>query len=149
MQAKVFNDNTYPHTERFKGKEITIGSFEWIEMDHDEALEFIGQYTPILTDGENNPLPQYRKMLRVEKFGPSIAPPLPLVCHATGKFASDQNELHAMSLEHADKIAEPNIREKLLEEKNSLLIKEIDDLKAALEEREAQSKKAGRPKKEA
>jgi hypothetical protein len=146
MQARVWNDNTYPHTETFKEKTITIAPKSHIEMDYDEAKEFKSKFTPIKTDGEGNPLPESFKMIRIEKLGAPEAATLPLVCHATGKVAANPAELARMNAEHFGQLEEKS-KETL--ETNARLLKEIDELRAALAERVAQEKKGpGRPKKE-
>jgi hypothetical protein len=144
--ARVWNDNVYPHTEKFKEQEITIPPKSFIEMDYHEAKEFRSQFTAIKTDGERNPLPQSFKMIRVEKLGTDEAVNLPLVCHATGKLAASEAELAKMNAEHIGNLEEKS-KETL--ETTARLQKEIDDLKAALAERVAAEKRGpGRPKKE-
>lgn len=146
MRARVWNDNAYPHQENFKGKVISIASKEFVEMDYDDAKELEGQFTPIRTDGEKNPLPQYFKMIRVEPINGSEKPlPERFVCHATGKVAGSADELKKMLAEN----------EHLLESESK---KYLDDKKALEDEVEAlraelaaakEKRGPGRPKKEA
>lgn len=67
-RARVWNDNKFVHTERFKGETITIQPGSFIEMDFFEAKSFQGQYTPILRDYDGQPLPQSYKIIRVEEI---------------------------------------------------------------------------------
>jgi len=148
MQARVWNDNVHPHTERFKGKVITIPAKEFIPMDYDEAKEFEGQFTPIVTDGERNPKPESFKMIRVEKLMhgalTAVAGPQSLVCHFTGRVAANLAELERMNAEHVDQL-EAGSRD--LVEDNAKLRAELDSLKASFAARE-DKKPVGRPKKE-
>ena len=59
MQVKVFNDNVHPYTEKFRGKEITIGAKQFIEMDEDEAEYFKGTFTFPVKNGEGLPDPAF------------------------------------------------------------------------------------------
>ena len=149
--ARVWNDNSYPHTEEFKGKVITIAPKESVTMDYEEAIEFKSQYTPIVTDGEKVPKQENKKMIRVEILGDAHKAPLPLVCHATGKAAATESELRAMNAQHADMLADPESAKKA---------DDVEMLKAQLAEQSAQiqqllalaaekqSKGPGRPKKQ-
>lgn len=67
QNVRVYNDNIYNHKEKFKGDIIEIGAKKFIEMDFYDAVELLGQYTPIFTDGGGTPLPQSFKKLRIVK----------------------------------------------------------------------------------
>jgi hypothetical protein len=148
MQARVWNDNQYPHTERFKGQDITIPAGGFIPMDYDEAMEFRGQYTAILTDGEKNPLQEYKKIIRVEKLEDGVDAPLPLRCHVTGKLASSPEELKRMNAEHLDMLADPKVRDEVVEARTKELEAEVAALRAQLEAKDVK-RGPGRPRKDA
>jgi hypothetical protein len=147
-KARVWNDNDYPHTEKFKGETISIAAHAYIEMDYDDAKQFEGQYTPIITDGEKNPLPQFKKKIRIENLADgSQSTPAPLVCHATGQKAESADELRKLNAMHVDMLSDED-REKA--EEAEALRQENEALKAQLAALQSQEKrKPGRPRKEA
>lgn len=67
MNVRLYNDNIYPHTEKFKGDVIHIAPKAFVEMDEYEAVEFRGQMTSVKFDGGGNPLPECYKMIRIVK----------------------------------------------------------------------------------
>lgn len=66
--VKVWNDNDYPHTEKFKGNEIKVPAHKFVTMEHEDAILFRGQYTPIITDADGQPTKQSRKMIRIQQI---------------------------------------------------------------------------------
>ena len=92
MQVKVFNDNVHPYTEKFRGKEITIGAKQFIEMDEDEAEYFKGTFTFPVKNGEGLPDPAFFKRIRIDK-PKRVAQEDPLVCHANGQKVASASEL--------------------------------------------------------
>lgn len=151
-QALVWNDNTFPHKEEFKGKIIEIGPKQSLKMDYEEAMEFKSQFTPVITDGEKIPLQEFKKIIRVEVLGDAKAN-VPLVCHATGKTAANEEELKAMLAASADMLADPDAAKKadevaLLKAQVIDQGQKIDQLIALLSQQQ-QPKGPGRPKKQA
>lgn len=67
-QVKVWNDNDYEYKETFKDKPLVIAPHSCIEMEYYEAHEFKGTYKSIQRDGDNQPLPQTYKKIRVEEL---------------------------------------------------------------------------------
>lgn len=67
MQVKVWNDNDYEYTEVFKDQTIKIPAKGCIEMEYYDAHEFKGTYKAIQRDGDNQPLPQSFKKIRVDE----------------------------------------------------------------------------------
>ena len=96
MKAKVWNDNIYPYTEKFKGDEIYIPAGKFVEMDYDEAIMFKGTFSPIVRDADNQPTQQSWKKIRVEAMGNPVDAVIkedPNKCQACGKVLSNQAEL--------------------------------------------------------
>lgn len=141
--AQVWNDNVHPYKEVFKEKTIQIAPKSFIEMDFDEAKEFKSQYSPIVHDGEGNPLPTSYKMIRVVPLKQDQRAE-PLICHATGKIASSPEELAKMNAEHAGILEESS--KKHVDEMAKMRA-ELDELRARNSELEAK-RGPGRPKKE-
>ena len=66
-QVKVWNDNDYDYKEKFKDKDIFIPAKQFVEMEYYEAHEFKGAFKAIQRDGDNQPMPQSFKKIRVEE----------------------------------------------------------------------------------
>jgi glycine/serine hydroxymethyltransferase len=111
--VKVWNDNIYPHVEKFKGKEVHIPSKEFIEMDYDDAKQFQGQYKAPVISGQGHD-PRGFKKIRVEN--PPKAAPNPLMNHANGAVAPNEEALKESMKEYAhmavreEKVAENKLR---------------------------------------
>jgi len=75
-KVTVFNLNTHPLDEMFKGEEVHIAPQDYWrdkkgkikEVDHYEAIEFKGQYRPMPFDGSGKRVEdsKFFKMLRIE-----------------------------------------------------------------------------------
>jgi hypothetical protein len=65
MKVQVVNDNTYPYTEEFKGQKITIEPKGHVEMERDDAVLFLGTFSPISYDVDGNPHPKSYKKLKI------------------------------------------------------------------------------------
>lgn len=142
--AKIWNDNIYPHREMYKGDWIEIPAGGFISMDWDEAKQFEGQFFAMHKNADGlTQDPKSFKKIRLELCDGAVIAPVQLVCHATGKIAKDANDLKAMNAEH----------EGLLDEESK---KQVDEIKAKDAEIEAlkaelasaKVKRGGRPKKD-
>lgn len=128
--VKVWNDNVYEYKETFKGELKLIPAKGYIEMEYEDAIDFKGAYSPIITDGNGNHLPQGFKMIRVEQPPVIPAPELKLVNHATGAIAATPEALRAMLLEHSHLNVKDESAEKSLAEELAAARAEIERLKA-------------------
>lgn len=95
--VRVWNDNTHPYEEVFKGDKIFIPSKEYIEMDENEAIQFKGTFkSPVLNvDGVH--LPEGYKMIRIEKItdqdtGPKLDELSCLACKYKASSKADLDE---------------------------------------------------------
>lgn len=68
MEVKVWNDNSHPYTEEFKGQKIEIPAGKFVKMEKEEAILFLGQFNSITRDVHGNPSPKSYKRLRVEEI---------------------------------------------------------------------------------
>ena len=96
MKSKVWNDNIYPYSERFKGDLIEIPPRSFIEMDYDEAIMFRGTFSSIVRDADGQAKQSSWKMIRVEPLGNPVDNVIkadPNKCQACGKVLSNQAEL--------------------------------------------------------
>ena len=89
MQVKVWNDNIYDFVEpSFKGQKVVVPSKGHITMDHEEAVEFQGKFSPMAPeDTIDSEVPKYFKMIRIEKpeGASAVNSPTEYVCQLTGK----------------------------------------------------------------
>lgn len=128
QMVKLFNDNTYPLSEMFKGEPVTIEPKDyWRDkkgkvkiLDLFEANDFRGQYHPIPLDGSGRMTndPRNFKMIRMEVVDPD-APVVEetdlLRCMAQGckHISSSQEEFEA----HAGN-AHPSVERLVLPEQD-------------------------------
>ena len=145
MQVKVFNENVHPYSEKFRGKEITIGPNEYIEMDEDEAEYFKGTFTFPVKNGEGLPDPRFFKKIRIEKLQKTVKED-PLVCHANGQKVASASELKEVlsSFAHLlvkDEKAEEENREQLkktnadLRKQNKKMEERLESIETMLSKR--------------
>ena len=81
MLVKVWNENRFPFSQFFRERTVTIPAGGFVEMEEDEAWDFHGSYSPVKRDGDNQPLAESFKMLRIET-PPKAAPKKPsFMCH--------------------------------------------------------------------
>lgn len=106
---KVWNDNVFPYTEKFKDMAIDIPAKGSIVMDEDDAFMFKGTFKAPILDVDNNHTPQGFKMIRLEKLSgeetaeePKATTHRCLACKYTGSSEADVSE-HAKAA-HADQI---------------------------------------------
>jgi uncharacterized C2H2 Zn-finger protein len=114
--VRIWNDNDFPYRETWKEKEIVIASRKCIEMELNEAVEFLGTFTPIIRDADGQPDPRFFKRLRMEKTSkalPTIAKPINLTCQACGIIAKNEKELSDhIDANHLDTMADKQELEK-------------------------------------
>jgi hypothetical protein len=63
--VKVWNDNSLPFKQKFKGETYEIAPHSYIEMEYDLAVAFKSSPVPMTFDGQG-PTPAGYKMIRVE-----------------------------------------------------------------------------------
>ncbi len=107
-RVMVRNVNTYPYSEKFKNKMVTIepGGFVW--MEELEAIQFMGTMNrPVLDSGKQHK-PEGFKMLRLERGeapepATTVQPTARFVCAADGKEFKTQQELDMWIKAHHSK----------------------------------------------
>lgn len=65
MQVKVWNDNHYDFSQKFKGHKITVPAKKFVEMEYEEAIEFKGAFSSMPPPDDPDPA-RYYKMIRIE-----------------------------------------------------------------------------------
>lgn len=108
MKVKVKNLNEYPFSQKFRGDMILIGAGESIEMDEEDAVQFLGQFCPPKLDNKGNHDPKFFKKLRIERPDNYVAKDIvanKFVCNACKEQTSSWVELEAhMRLMHSDQL---------------------------------------------
>lgn len=94
-KVKVWNKNSLPHVETFKGDKIEIPAGGCIEMDWEDATEFKGQFFPMVINADGTHNPKGFKKIVVDRPSEPIFKDMPLINHADGKVATSRAELEA------------------------------------------------------
>lgn len=104
--VKIRNLNKYPFTQKYQGKDVSIGAGEYIEMDEEEASVFVGMFFPFKRDNKGQDDPRYFKMLRIERDSAAVSVDKfanKFMCTACKEQTSSWVELEAhMRLMHSD-----------------------------------------------
>lgn len=91
MQVKVWNDNVFDFTQRFKGSEVTVPAKGHIEMEFEEAVEFTGAYSPMAPEDEPQP-ERFFKRIRYDQPTSHEVKAEGYRCVATGKTFQNKDE---------------------------------------------------------
>lgn len=117
QMVHVVNDNKYPFSQVFKGRKIEIPAGKYIEMDDAEAEEFLGLFSPIKKDANDQPDPRSYKMLRKVKkvFTKPAEDALGYKCNACGKDCTSDADLkkHVESEHSGEQFVDPEIEEQI------------------------------------
>ena len=118
-KMRVYNDNTHPYRELFKGDKIEIPSKSFILMDYDDAHQFRGTFAPPVLNADSQHMPEGFKMIRVEKHTEEVEAVTSvetfhcIACKYKGESAVDLSE-HAKAAHSAelvvDKLAEEALK---------------------------------------
>ena len=147
--VKVWNDNRYPHTEKFKGETITIEPGGYVEMDYIDAVDFKGQFTPMKMLGPGHPDPQHFKMIRVDQPATPIVKEDKNVFHATGESFKSSAEVIAFAKAYAQMNPELAIKDSEAERSGGPTTAELLERIAALEAQVSRQKPSPKPKQKA
>lgn len=66
MLVRVWNDNTHPFKQEIAGKVYVVPAKQCIELEEDEAKTLVKRFSPIILGGDDRPLPETYKMLRID-----------------------------------------------------------------------------------
>ena len=113
--ARVWNDWSKEHVEDFRGETIRIPAKKFIVMSWPDAVQFRGQYTPVIRDGLGQDVRP--KMIRLEKIDAG-APEFPeapkFVCQMDGAKFDSQEELDAyIAANHTGAMVDDEARKKI------------------------------------
>lgn len=115
-EVRVWNDNTYTFTQKFRDAEIVIPAKKFVEMDWDDAQLFLGMYFSPVLDGMGQQDPKSYKMLRIEGEPPHLRNKTQIdkiVCAACGdQFASDKDLISHVDRHHLEALADKDLAQK-------------------------------------
>jgi len=134
--AKVWNDNKFPHIEKYKGQTIEIPAGKYIEMDRDEAIQLQGQFKMPRKRGDGTDDPRFFKMIRLEG-GEQNTEYNPLTNPVTGKVAESAEALRAELAPYRDLLVKDDKQENdiaAMKKENDSLRAEMADIKSILTE---------------
>lgn len=66
MKVRVWNDNVHPFKQVISDKTYFLPAKECIEIEEDEANILLKRYSPIILGGDDKPIPECYKMLRID-----------------------------------------------------------------------------------
>ena len=147
-RVKVWNDNSHDHVETFKGNQVTVPAKGFIEMDFEDAVQFKGQFTPMLIRADGTHDPKGFKMIRVEQPKEPLFKDAPLVNHATGQQFATKAELLAalQEVSHLRAAVDPDAERELPKGDPSeiaALKAQVEALTKLVQGQTAQKKKPG------
>lgn len=116
MRVRVYNDNSYPYKEMYKGELIDIPAGKYVEMEFEDAVDFKGTYVPIKVDGGGTPLKQSYKKIRIVKPADfKNESPEFFLCQSCGEKFTSQSELDShIDSKHLNQMADEDEKEKRL-----------------------------------
>lgn len=68
MKVKVVNKNVHPYKEKFKGEEYAIPAGAYIEMEKEDAIQFLGTFNGVMLDAGGQADPRSFKKLFIEEL---------------------------------------------------------------------------------
>jgi len=123
--VKVRNLNVHPFEQKYQGKLIHLGPMgaadDFVEMEYEDAIVFLGMFSPFKMDNKGQHDPKFYKMLKIEKDPNEVvgtAASSGHGCPACKEQTSSWLELEAhMRLMHSDSIVKDVEYEKYLAQK--------------------------------
>lgn len=117
--CQVVNDNVHPFVQEFKEQMIRIPAGGHVEMDQDDAVQFMGMFYPPKKDGNDQPDPRFFKKLRIVpvKGGQSAPAQETFVCQKCKHVANSKEDLSAhIDENHLDDLADADFKEEHIAE---------------------------------
>jgi hypothetical protein len=110
--AKVWNDNSFPFTQKYQDQIINVPAKGYVEMPWDDAHQFLGLFFQPVYDGMGQQKPDSFKMLRVEGQSPQ-AQAQTQVCAACGDEFTSEDRLNAhIDRHHLDEMEDQKLAQK-------------------------------------
>lgn len=106
--VKVRNLNVHPFEQKYQGKLISIAPGEFVQMEWEDAVVFLGMFSPFKMDNKGQHDPKFYKMLKIEKDPNKTEGAVAASghsCPACKEQTSSWTELEAhMRLMHSDQV---------------------------------------------
>lgn len=130
FNVKLYNDNDLDHKERYKGAQIIIKAHDYIEMDYDEARQFMGQYFPYIKTKGGTQDPKSYKMLRIDEEDAQRIRDIKasnagdekekvFVCQSCGnEFRTKKGLLKHIKSKHSSEMVDKEARDELLDDED-------------------------------
>ena len=94
MKVKLWNDNVHDFKQKYRDDLIFIPAKSFIEMEEDDAHNFVCQYSPPVVDASGTQKPESYKMLKIERDGSENKLKLdPFTCQACNYKAVNKKDL--------------------------------------------------------
>lgn len=122
LKAKVWNDHSVDHKEKFKGDLVLIPAGKCIEMPVDEAYEFRGQFFPPVEDADGGQDPRSFKKIRVEEImiETNDASPADYRCQACAFSAVSKRSLEEhIDDKHLEQMQDKELADKRVKERKT------------------------------
>lgn len=115
--VRVYNDNTYPYTERFEDEMITINPGAYLIMEENKANRFKGSFNAPKKTPQGAPDPTSYKMIRLAPHKVEVQEvkpePAKFLCQFDGQEFESQEALDKYIDEnHLDKLQDQELAEK-------------------------------------
>jgi hypothetical protein len=120
-KVRVWNDNVHPYKEEFRSHKVDIAPGKFMIMEEDEAIMLLGNYSPIITDGDGLALPTSYKMLHIEKISDDDAKASPVqICAACSYKASSEKDLEEhVDANHLDELSDSKVADERRKKKKA------------------------------
>lgn len=149
--VKVWNDNIYPFKQQMKGVVYEVPAGGSIEMEYEEAVDFVGMFSPMPPEDYAGDHREFHKMLRYDAPPPTaVFKDDGLTNHLTGQKASSPEELAAALAQVRHLLVKDADAERAAPPKADVvadLQRQVAELAALVKGQEKRG--PGRPKKEA
>lgn len=116
---RVVNDNVHPFQQEYKGKMIKLSAKgngkNFVDMEYDDAIAFMGAFSPIRLDFDGQPTPESYKMLSMVPLndGAEQEKEERFICQSCRHEAGSQEELDAhIEANHMQDLADKEEAEK-------------------------------------
>lgn len=118
-KVRVYNDNKFPHTEKFRGEYLTIEAGQFIEMEREDAVLFKSAFVPPRYDKGGLQKPESYKMIRLETIKEQApdAPTSEHICQACGFTAATAAGLKShIRSQHAGQMLDDDARQDIMKD---------------------------------
>lgn len=121
MLVRVWNDNQFDHTEKFRGETITVKAGDFIEMEREDAVLFKSAFYPPKFNKGGVQERESMKIIRIEPIKDKVQAPDKTAgsdefkCQACNQHFKNKAGLHAhIAHKHSGQMVDEDARDELL-----------------------------------